>query len=283
MQFVDRVRDLADFLGGVDRQRLGRRFITGPDPGNLAFEVLVRNFRAPSRSTRNGRTSERATSSTTMSAAMMAATTRTVSRIAALRRLWAWSSTALVTFAVVSLMICAAMPSVVCTECSRSGLLTSLVAGLDINPIRVTICCCRFLASCEPTPSTSAIPNSVDGSVPARVIIEVRSSGSGRSAPRVISSCCIIIWPRAPTARLSPCAAARICSLSTRTEPSMAFSAVNRMGAYVVTRTRKPRVFFATLSSSAWPPSSIASTPALTSGATFVPASRASSSCLRAS
>ena len=70
--------------------------------------------------------------------------------------------------------------------------------------IRVTICCCSVLASAEPTPSTSAIPNSVDGSVPARVIIDVRNSGSGRSAPRVISSCCIIIWPRAPIARLSP-------------------------------------------------------------------------------
>ena len=100
-----------------------------------------------------------------------------------------------------------------------------------MSAIRVTICCCRVLASAEPTPSTSAMPNNVEGSVPARVIIDVRSSGSGRSAPRVISSCCIIIWPRAPIARLSPCAAARICSSWTRTEPSIAFSAVNRMGA----------------------------------------------------
>ena len=157
------------------------------------------------------------------------------------------------------------------------------MAGLDINPIRVTICCCSVFASCEPMPSTSAIPNNVDGSVPARVVIDVRSSGKGKSAPRVISSCCIIIWPRAPTARLSPCAAARIFSLSTRTEPSIAFSAVNRMGAYVVTRTRKPRVFDAMLSSSDWPLSSRAVTPVSTSGATSVPASRASSSCLRAS
>ena len=51
--------------------------------------------------------------------------------------------------------------------------------------IRLTICCCSVLASGEPTPSTSLIPNSVDGSVPARVIIDVRSSGSGSSAPRV--------------------------------------------------------------------------------------------------
>ena len=41
------------------------------------------------------------------------------------------------------------------------------------------------------------MPNSVDGSVPARVIIEVRSSGSGSSPPWLTSSCCIIIWPRA--------------------------------------------------------------------------------------
>ena len=41
VQLVDRVRDLADFLGGVHRQRLGRRFVTGPHPGDLALEILV--------------------------------------------------------------------------------------------------------------------------------------------------------------------------------------------------------------------------------------------------
>ena len=97
--------------------------------------------------------------------------------------------------------------------------------------IRVTICCCSVLASGEPAPSTSLIPNSVDGSVPARVIIEVRSSGSGRSAPRVTRISCIVIWPRAPTARLRPCAWARICSLSTRTDALITSSAVNRIGA----------------------------------------------------
>ena len=68
--------------------------------------------------------------------------------------------------------------------------------------IRLTISSCSFCASGEPTPSTWAMPNSVDGSVPASVIIEVRSSGSGSSPPRLTSSCCIIIWPRAPMARL---------------------------------------------------------------------------------
>ena len=41
VQFVDRMRDLADFLGGVHGQRLGRRFVTGPDAGDLALEILV--------------------------------------------------------------------------------------------------------------------------------------------------------------------------------------------------------------------------------------------------
>ncbi len=39
------------------------------------------------------------------------------------------------------------------------------------------------------------------------------------------------IWPRAPTARLSPWAWARICSSSMRTEPLIASSAVSRIGA----------------------------------------------------
>ena len=40
MQFVDRVRDLADFLGGVHRQRLGDRLgATGPDPSDLFLEI----------------------------------------------------------------------------------------------------------------------------------------------------------------------------------------------------------------------------------------------------
>ena len=57
----------------------------------------------------------------------MAASTSTESRIAALRRSCAWSSTALVTFAVMSLMICAAIPSVVCTERSSAGLFDQLL------------------------------------------------------------------------------------------------------------------------------------------------------------
>ena len=110
------------------------------------------------------------------------------------------------------------------------------------------------------------MPNNVDGSVPARVIIDVRSSGSGRSAPRVISSCCIIIWPRAPIARLSPCAAARICSLSTRTDPSIAFSAVNRIGRVGGHPRPQAEGVRRDVSSSVCPPSSMASTPASTSG-----------------
>ena len=75
------------------------------------------------------------------------------------------------------------------------------------------------------------MPNSVDGSVPATVIIDVRSSGSGSSPPRLTSSCCIIICPRAPIARLRPCASARMRSSSTRTDPLIASSAVSRIGA----------------------------------------------------
>ena len=74
------------------------------------------------------------------------------------------------------------------------------------------------------------MPNSVDGSVPASVIIDVRSSGSGSSPPRFTSSCCIIIWPRAPIARLRPSVSARMRSSSTRTEPLIASSAVSRIG-----------------------------------------------------
>lgn len=141
----------------------------------------------------------------------MAASTRTPSLIAALRRSVAWACTDFVTDAVASVMTCSAIVSVVWIERSRSELSTSRLAGSDMIAIRVTICCCNVLASGEPTPSTWLIPNSVDGSVPARVIIEVRNCGSGRSAPRVTRISCIVIWPRAPTARLKPCACARIC------------------------------------------------------------------------
>ena len=132
------------------------------------------------------------------SAITMAASTRTASRIAALRLSVAWACTDLVTDAVASLMTCSAMSSVVWIERSRSALSTSTLAGSDMIAIRVTICCCSVLASGEPAPSTSLMPNSVDGSVPARVIIEVRSCGSGRSAPRVTRIFCIVICPRAP-------------------------------------------------------------------------------------
>ena len=75
------------------------------------------------------------------------------------------------------------------------------------------------------------MPNSVDGSVPARVISDVRSSGSGSSPPWFTSSCSIIIWPRPPTARVRPCVWVRMRSSPTRTDPVMASSEVSRMGA----------------------------------------------------
>ncbi|OBH90554.1 hypothetical protein A5680_18720 [Mycobacterium sp. E2989] len=123
------------------------------------------------------------------------------------------------------------MSSVVWIERSRSALSTSTLAGSDMIAIRVTNCCCRVLAAGEPAPRTSLIPNSVDGSVPARVIIEVRSCGSGRSAPRVTRIFCMVICPRAPTARLRPWVWARIFSSSTRTEALMTSSAFSRIGA----------------------------------------------------
>ena len=98
----------------------------------------------------------------------MAASTRTVSRIAASRRSAAWACTDLVTEAVTFLMTCSAMSSVVCMERSRSALSTSTLAGSDMIAIRLTICCCSVLASGDPAPSTSLMPNSVDGSVPGQ-------------------------------------------------------------------------------------------------------------------
>ncbi|CAG7404321.1 hypothetical protein PICSAR7_04476 [Mycobacterium avium subsp. paratuberculosis] len=151
--------------------------------------------------------------------------------MAELRRSAACACTDLVTDAVVFLMTWSAMSSVVWIERSRSGLSTSTLAGSDMIAIRLTICCCSVLASGDPAPSTSLMPNSVDGSVPARVAIEVRSCGSGSSAPRVTRIFCMVICPRAPTARLSPWACARIRSSSTRTDALMTFSAVNRIGA----------------------------------------------------
>ncbi len=180
---------------------------------------------------RSGRTSERATSHTASSVAAIAASTSTMSRTAAARRSAARSSTALITDPVFSLISRDAISSVVRTESRSTGLLGSTCSGSDMIAIRVTNCCCSVLASGESTPSTSLIPNSVDGSVPASVIIELRSSGSGSSPPRLSSSSCIIIWPRAPTARLSPSVCARMRSLSSRTEPLMASSAVSRIGA----------------------------------------------------
>ena len=148
---------------------------------------------APSRSARSGRTSARATSNTMTNAITMAVSTKAVSRIAALRRSVAWASTDFVTDDVASLMTCSAIASVLCIECSSSALSTSTLSGSDKMAIRLTSCCCSVLASGELTPSTWLIPNSVDGSVPARVIIEVRSCGSGRSPPRVSRVSCIVI------------------------------------------------------------------------------------------
>ena len=122
--------------------------------------------------------------------------------MAAVRCAAACSSTAAVTDAVVSVDDLAGdLVGGLHRTRVRSGLLTRTAAGSDMIAIRLTISACSFWASGEPTPSTWLIPNSVDGSVPASVIIEVRSSGSGSSPPRFTSSCCIIIWPRAPTAR----------------------------------------------------------------------------------
>ncbi|CFR37551.1 Uncharacterised protein [Mycobacterium tuberculosis] len=173
----------------------------------------------------------RATTNTTTIAVAMAANTSTASRIAASRRSVAWLCTDFVTASVVSVITCSAMSRVICIECSSSGLLTSATAGSDMIVILVTICCCRFLVSGEPAPSAALIPNSVEGSVPARVTIALRSCGSARSAPRVTRISCIVICPRAPTARLKPCTWVRICSLSTRTDASITFWAVNSSGA----------------------------------------------------
>ena len=69
----------------------------------------------------------------------------------------------------------------------------SATAGSDIIDMRLNISPRRVLASSEAVPSSLAIPDTVDGSVPATVIIAVRNSGSGRSPPRVTSMFCIAI------------------------------------------------------------------------------------------
>ena len=207
-------------------------------------------------------------------ASTITAPTITESRMASVRLAVAWSSTAEMTVSDALSSIFPAISLVVWIDWLRSGLLTSCTFGSDIMDIRLTISWASFSASGEPTPSTSLIPNSVDGSVPARVVIELRSSLSGSSPPRVTSSCCIIIWPRAPTARLRPCVWARIFTSSMRTEPVMASSAVSRIGAYEVTRSRSPMLLDATLLSSPWPPSSRVLTPVRTSVATSVSVSR---------
>ena len=66
-----------------------------------------------------------------------------------------------------------------------SGLPTIGTFGSEMSAVRWMYSRCSCLASGEPTPSTWAMPNSVDGSVPATVISRVRSSGSGSSAPPV--------------------------------------------------------------------------------------------------
>ena len=109
--------------------------------------------------------------------------------------------------------------------------MTSGTVGLEINPIRFTNSDWSVCASSDLMPTTWLMPNSVDGSVPASVMSDVRSSGSGTSAPRFTSNCCIIIWPREPMARDRPSASARICWSSTRTEPVITSSAVSRSGA----------------------------------------------------
>ena len=147
---------------------------------------------------------------------------------------------------------------------------TSTEAGSEMIAIRPTICCCSVLASGELTPTTSLIPNNVDGSVPASVIILVRSSGSGSSPPRLTSSFCMNIWPRAPTARLRPWASARIFSSLTLTDPVIASSAVSSIGAYIVTVSTNPTLFDATRSRSTGPPFSSVVTPERTSGSTLV-------------
>jgi hypothetical protein len=232
---------------------------------------------------RNGRTSERATSVTTSSASSSAPSAIAESRMASVRATEAWSLTAPVTAGVVRSISCAAIWSVACSDWVSSGLLTTGTAGSEMRAVRRTYSACSCWASCEPMPSTWLIPNSVDGSVPARVIIDVRSSGSGSSAPRLTSSCSIIIWPRAPTARVKPCVAVRMLASSTRTDPVMASSEVSRIGAYAWIRSRSPMVFEVTFSSSAWPPSNMLVIPVRTSGATSVSASRRCNSARLAS
>ena len=86
-------------------------------------------------------------------------------------------------------MILFAIWLVVWIDALRSGLATSTAAGSDMIDIRLTNSCCSFWASGEPTPSTWLMPNSVDGSVPATVFIDMRNTGSGNSPPRFTSSC----------------------------------------------------------------------------------------------
>ncbi len=68
-----------------------------------------------------------------------------------------------------------------------SGLPTSGMPGFDIIAMRLTISARSVAASSEPPPSTLVSAATVDGSVPAIVIIDVRSSGSGSSPPRLTS------------------------------------------------------------------------------------------------
>ena len=154
---------------------------------------MCATFSALSRSRRSGRTNDRATSATISSATTIAAIATTASRMAVLRCAAACSATAAVTDDVVSAMSASAIPSVAAMDWLSSGLFTSTAVGLAMIAIRRMNCSCSCFASAEPTPRIWLIPNSVDGSVPATVFMEVRSSGSGTSPPRLTSSCCIII------------------------------------------------------------------------------------------
>ena len=129
--------------------------------------------------------------------------------------------------AVRSAIIVPAMPSVICWDWSSSGLPTSTTPGVAIIDIRLNISVRSVAASWDAGPSNSAMPVTVDGSVPASVVIDTRSSGSGTSPPRVTSMCCNAIWPRAPMARDSACACTCTSAVSARADPVTAVSEVS--------------------------------------------------------
>lgn len=204
MQLIDRVRDLTDLLGGVDRQWLRNRLGALPHLRDLTLEVGVSDLQRtvaqlaqrPDQRTRHQEHHDHRDQDGAQHQHGVANRGVTPSAGPGLHRLGDRLG------GVVDDLL--GDPAGDLDRLQQLGLPASTLSGSEMIAIRVTICWCRVLASGEPTPSTSVIPNSVEGSVPARVIIELRNCASGASAPRVTRISCRVICPRAPTALLKP-------------------------------------------------------------------------------